>query len=58
MSLLPGLHVQRCTRQQSLMTILSLRERERNIKAAEKDLSATVVASIHSTGATAVCIIL
>ena len=28
------------------------RERERGIKAVEKDLSATIVASIHSIGAT------
>ena len=48
MSLLPGLHVGRSARQQNLMKILSLRERE-VFKAAQKDPSATVVAS--STGA-------
>ena len=51
MSLLPGLHVRRSTQKQSLMKILSLRERE---KAAEKDPSATVVASVCSTGVTVV----
>ena len=50
MSLLSGLHVRRCARQRSLITILSLSDG----KAAEKHLSATVVASIRSTGATVV----
>ena len=53
MSLLPGLHVGRSARQQSLIKILSLRGRE-IFKAAQKDPSATVVASVRSTGATVV----
>ena len=51
MLLLPGLYVQRSARQQSLMKVLSLKKRE-VIKAAEKDPSATIVASICLTGAT------
>jgi len=51
---LPGLHVWRSTWQQSLRKISPLRERKRSIKAAKKDPSATIVASIHSTGATGV----
>ena len=51
--LLPGLHVQRSTRQQSLMKILSLRERE-VLKRMKKDPSTTVVASVCSTGATVI----
>ena len=53
MSLLPGLHVQRSARQQHLMKILSLRERE-VLKQLKKDPSTTVVASVRSTGATVV----
>ena len=55
LSLLLGLqlHVQRSASQQNLMKILLLRERE-VIKAAEKDLSTTIVTSVHSTGATVV----
>ena len=51
LSLLPGLHMQRSAQQQSLMKIV---EGERSIKAAEKDPSTTVVASICSTDAAVV----
>ena len=51
-SLLPGLHVQRSTRQRSL--IKNIVEGERSIKAAQKDPSATIVASICLTSATVV----
>ena len=47
---LAGLHVRRSARQQSLMKILPLRERE-VLKQLKKDPSATVVASVRSTGA-------
>ena len=50
---LAGLHVRRSARQQSLMKILPLRERE-VLKQLKKDPSATVVASVRSTGATVV----
>ena len=50
--LLPGLHVQRSTRQRSL--IKNIVEGERSIKAAQKDPSATIVASICLTNATVV----
>ena len=50
---LAGLHVRRSARQQSLMKILPLRERE-VLKQLKKDPNATVVASVRSTGATVV----
>ena len=50
---LAGLHVRRSARQQSLMKILPLRERE-VLKQLKKDPSATVVASLRSTGAAVV----
>ena len=53
MLLLPGLHVWRSAQQQSLMKILSLRKRE-VLKQLKKITSATVLASVHSTGAPAV----
>ena len=51
--LLPGLHMQRSAQQQCLMKILSMRERE-VLKQLKKDPSATIVASIHLSGAIAV----
>ena len=45
-----GLHMRRSTWQQNLIKILLLRERE----VAQKDPSATAVASVRSTGATVV----
>ena len=53
MLLLPGLHVWWSAQQQSLMKILSLRKRE-VLKQLKKITSATVLASVHSTGAPAV----
>ena len=53
MSLLPGLHVRRSAWQQSLIKVLLLRETE-VIKTAEKDSSATIVASVRSAGVTVV----
>ena len=53
MLLLPGLHVRRSAWQQSLVKILSLREKEL-LKQLKKDPSATIVASICLTVATLV----